>query len=54
MNLETIECGHAKCSCHVVAQAGENAFCSDYCRASEQAEEEEESCACGHPPCDVP
>jgi hypothetical protein len=29
------------------------AYCSDYCRESEDAEEEE-MCACGHPACDTP
>ncbi|HVA38179.1 MAG TPA: metallothionein [Candidatus Dormibacteraeota bacterium] len=54
MSSETIECGHAKCRCHVTAIAEVNAFCCDYCRESELTEEEEGTCACGHPPCDVP
>jgi hypothetical protein len=29
------------------------AFCSDYCRESDEAEEED-MCACGHPACDTP
>ena len=31
------------------------AYCSDYCRNSEENHERFESqCACGHPPCDEP
>jgi len=54
MNQETVECGHAKCLCHVIAENQGNAFCCEYCRVAENVEEEEEVCACGHPPCDVP
>lgn len=53
MSTETIECGHAKCICRVLAPNEGNAFCCKYCREAEESQEEESSCACGHPPCDA-
>jgi hypothetical protein len=59
MGTERIGCGLPKCQCMVTAtlepQRGEAmpAFCSDYCRESDEAEEES-MCACGHPACDTP
>jgi hypothetical protein len=60
MVTETLKCAHEPCLCTVEAEFAEQEleeselrFCGGYCyRASDR--EEEEACACGHPPCDTP
>lgn len=59
MVMETFKCAHEPCLCTVEAsfaeeelEESERRFCGEYCyRASDR--EEEEACACGHPPCDA-
>ena len=60
MPSEKIACAHEPCECFVEAQiapetGGEpaEAYCSGYCSGN-ATQEEEENCACGHPPCDSP
>ncbi|MBV8373662.1 MAG: metallothionein [Candidatus Eremiobacteraeota bacterium] len=50
-----IECIYEPCSCIVIGPiASGEAYCSDFCRNAEARDLEAESCACGHPQCDVP
>jgi hypothetical protein len=53
MREAPVECGHELCNCSVVGEVDGEAFCSDYCRQSDADSIESESCACGHPPCDI-
>lgn len=53
MSEHQIECGHAICNCIVRAGMDGEAYCSDYCRDA-QLTEDQDYCACGHPPCDEP
>jgi hypothetical protein len=60
MVTETLTCANPPCQCTVEAEFAEEEleeselrFCGGSCyRASDR--EEEEACACGHPPCDAP
>jgi hypothetical protein len=60
MSTETIACANEPCQCMVVAEVSPltsdepaAAYCSGHC-AGRETGEEEEACACGHPPCDQP
>lgn len=50
-----VECTHDLCNCSVTGLvAGGEVYCCDYCRNATDAGIESETCACGHPACDVP
>jgi hypothetical protein len=50
-----VECSHDLCNCSVTGSvAGGDAFCSSDCEDATQQSIESETCACGHPACDVP
>ncbi len=50
----TVACDHDLCNCTIRAQVGGEAYCSDFCRDAESGGIEDETCSCGHPPCDEP
>ncbi|TAM76706.1 hypothetical protein EPN44_05150 [bacterium] len=50
---EMLECRHLRCSCAVTSAAGDESFCSDYCRVAATREEDQDTCLCGHVACMV-
>lgn len=57
MNTEKVQCANDPCLCEVTGSALDSgdpteAYCSDACR-DDSVGEEQEACACGHPPCDA-
>ncbi|HXP93109.1 MAG TPA: hypothetical protein VN905_06525 [Candidatus Binatia bacterium] len=53
MSEMTVECAHAICNCEVTAPMTGEAYCSDYCQDAALTDDQD-FCACGHPPCDEP
>jgi hypothetical protein len=53
MSTMTQPCEYEKCNCMVTGGTSGAAYCSDICEELDDVEEEmEETCSCGHPPCD--
>lgn len=53
MNTQTTHCAHEACNCEIEAPMSGEDFCSDYCRDAALTEDQD-TCGCGHPPCDEP
>jgi len=51
-NQQAIECSNNPCNCTVTGAVNAEAFCSDFCKEADDAEEMD-FCLCGHPPCDT-
>jgi len=55
MHEAPVECTHDLCNCSVTGPvSGGEVYCSEDCREATEAGVESETCACGHPACDVP
>jgi hypothetical protein len=54
MSTYTQPCEYQECNCTVTGGLEGAAYCSDICERRDSTDEENEStCACGHPPCDT-
>ncbi len=51
---QSMECAHDQCNCTITAEMQTEEYCSDSCKNAQENGIESETCACGHPPCDVP
>jgi hypothetical protein len=55
MHEAPLDCAHEPCNCSVTGPVdGAEVYCGASCRAAAENSLESDTCACGHPPCDVP
>jgi hypothetical protein len=53
MHESPVECSHELCNCSLTGPVAGETYCSDYCLRAMEEGLESETCACGHPQCDV-
>ena len=54
MHEAPVECAYEPCNCSVSGPVeGGEAYCSAFCSSADQDGVEADTCACGHPQCDI-